>query len=1718
MDSTALCRIRFHGKHILLLFLVFLLVWEMILPVFADTAGLLSQWHVRHDPELSFSQDYDLLSIAYGKGRFVALGDCWNNNSYEPVLTSTDGTNWAAQASGVKGNSLNEVTFGDDKFVAVGLGGLILSSPDGQAWTIRNSYKSKESGLLSVTYGNNTFVASGINGTIWTSPDGELWTKSTKNLTYTISDIIYNEGTFVMVGDYGYIWTSEDGLNWAQQASGTSNSLYGIAYGGGRYTAVGISGTILTSADGKNWTKQISGISASLSDVCFGSGTFVAVGGGGTILSSADGEHWTLQNSGTTEGLSGIAYGNYTFCVVGGSTIFQSENLGPIMNGINPTNGPEAGGTMVTINGSNLSVVTAVYFGDTAALDLTLDTDTSICAISPPGTGTVQVTVWGSDGAAASSADSMFMYTSPTPSIGKQPLGQLVAEGQTAVFSVEAFGDAPLSFRWRKDGADIPAKDNLDGINEAVLTINDVQETDEGSYTCYISNDKGSITSNAASLTVVSEEEFPFGNWSDYVKAPDLNGYTYTIDSAEELAWLASEINKGHSLADYTFNVTADINLKMHYWTPIGLMDEYPFMGSFIGNGHSISGMTVGSAASPSTAEYNGLFGKSSGSAEISAVELKDVSVFACSDAYVGGLIGYNGGTIEDCHVDGTVEGGSDSVVGGLSGYCKGPICDSKADCSVIGGVDSAVGGFAGFCEEAIYNSGAKGDVSGDAGASTGGFIGEYYNMSGTIYNCYAAGNVTGGGASTDKDSYTGGFVAYNFSIISNCYATGSVTGGDASADYDSYIGGFAGYNYYNIKNCYASGNAAGGINSAVGGFIGINKYVNPVNSYWNSSAVQKIGDVPRQSEELRGIGQSSNGTDKTCGLSAAVMKGAAPDTGISYTSLEGTVTTDTDAEAFTDALNGGASCLGTGLEYLSWVSDRSNTNGGYPIFITDITSPSINPAVVSYIVNCPGDVSTQITWNNAQKVTDVVYSSDSLTAGTDYTLNDNNLTIKKDYLSSLNLALNDTADFEIFFDLGDSAALSVTASVYSEDASLKQLKVGDLTVTDFVYDNYSYTIQLPYGTQPGSAAAIVEAVPADPNAKVNITQATSLPGDAVVNVTAEDGMTKSTYTVHLTLGDEPNTAPAAKNPIPAQKVETGNSVGFTAADIAEDADGDPLVITKIKAVPSPEIAGIELSNGTVVITGKAAGNTSVTVAVSDGKLDTDLSVPITVIDSQAPSFALTITAGAGGSITAGSSGSYGEGTVIGLAASANDGYSFDRWTSNGGGSFAAIGSPVTSFTMPACPVTITANFILNSSGENGGSGNGGKHRSHGSGSAAAAPSTYRALVSGGSIAQSYLPVAFTSNTGSAAIDLGALSSTSFKAGEQVSITAPAIPGAGSYSIGFPGAAAANPEGKGTIVFSTELGSLRIPGNMLAEMPAMAGVQAGISIIEADRSVLSDEARAAIGDRPLLQLALTLDGEPTEWNNPDAPVTVTIPYRPTEAELADPESIIVWYIDGSGNMICVPNGHYDEVSGTVTFTTTHFSYYAVGFRKMSFNDVPAGSWYKKAVSFIAARGITTGTENKSYSPEATVKRGEFLVMLLRAYGIEPDAAPKTNFADAGRTYYTNYLAAAKRLGISEGIGSNRFAPEKKITRQEASLLLYNMLKKLEQLPDESAGRRLADFIDAGQAAPWAKDALEFLIKAGVLNGKSGRISPADGITRAEMAQVLYNLIPSAEGK
>ena len=328
----------------------------------------------------------------------------------------------------------------------------------------------------------------------------------------------------------------------------------------------------------------------------------------------------------------------------------------------------------------------------------------------------------------------------------------------------------------------------------------------------------------------------------------------YQIADVNDLLALAADTN------DYNkcFILTADVNLQGQVFTTAIIAadtssDDYfqgtPFTGMFDGNGHKITHFTINGGSN----SFLGLFGYigTGGSVKNFGLENFEVS----GGDYVGGLVGYNRGSINNCCSTSTVSGGT--YIGGLVGsngsgssisnchatskvesFCGGDYwacvgglvgenSGSISNCYSTGTVDSCwsgrwnVGGLIGqnYSSGSITQCHSTSAVSGNSN-NIGGLIGQNYG--GIITSCYATGTVIGTGSCN-----VGGLIGYHGGqiIISNCYSTGAVSSSGSS------LGGLIGQSYGgNYINCYSTGGVGG--SSKVGGLVGRGEYISVTNCY----------------------------------------------------------------------------------------------------------------------------------------------------------------------------------------------------------------------------------------------------------------------------------------------------------------------------------------------------------------------------------------------------------------------------------------------------------------------------------------------------------------------------------------------------------------------------------------------------------------------------------------------------------------------------------------------------------------------------------------------------------------------------------------------------------------------------------------------------------------------------------------------------------------------
>ena len=112
----------------------------------------------------------------------------------------------------------------------------------------------------------------------------------------------------------------------------------------------------------------------------------------------------------------------------------------------------------------------------------------------------------------------------------------------------------------------------------------------------------------------------------------------------------------------------------------------------------------------------------------------------------------------------------------------------------------------------------------------------------------------------------------------------------------------------------------------------------------------------------------------------------------------------------------------------------------------------------------------------------------------------------------------------------------------------------------------------------------------------------------------------------------------------------------------------------------------------------------------------------------------------------------------------------------------------------------------------------------------------------------------------------------------------------------------------------------------------------------------------------------------------------------------------------------------------------------------SFTDVPADAFYAKAVAWAVENGITGGTGDGKFSPDATCTRAQAVTFLYRASGA-PAVSGNAAFSDvATNAYYAAAVKWAEKNGITGGIGGGLFGSDNDCTRAQIVTFLYRSVK------------------------------------------------------------------------
>ncbi|MFC5987238.1 S-layer homology domain-containing protein [Marinicrinis lubricantis] len=314
--------------------------------------------------------------------------------------------------------------------------------------------------------------------------------------------------------------------------------------------------------------------------------------------------------------------------------------------------------------------------------------------------------------------------------------------------------------------------------------------------------------------------------------------------------------------------------------------------------------------------------------------------------------------------------------------------------------------------------------------------------------------------------------------------------------------------------------------------------------------------------------------------------------------------------------------------------------------------------------------------------------------------------------------------------------------------------------------------------------------------------------------------------------------------------------------------------------------------------------------------------------------------------------------------------------------------------------------------------------------------------------------------------------------------------------------------------------TLNLPSSLLQQLQDQAGEAAeqGVIVLQVEpiqlaQGVLQNQHPAVTlslaGQAYELDMYWTDNSRKVRLNHFDQGIEVTLPY---ENHGVDEALISLYYLNESTMKWEYVGGVVNADAKTVTSELSHFSKYAVLEWNYSFQDVPYHHWAASTIRAMAAKQLIQGTTGNRFEPDRPVTRAEFASLLDRVLQL-PDAqgaAPFTDVADGA--WYADSVMKAYESGLVSGSGFGRFEPQRAISREEMAVMLVRAYEYRSVMASGAETSYNATFKDKEEMSAWAVPYIHTALHYGLMNGRSVLLfSPAQSVTRAEMAQALYNL-------
>ena len=174
-----------------------------------------------------------------------------------------------------------------------------------------------------------------------------------------------------------------------------------------------------------------------------------------------------------------------------------------------------------------------------------------------------------------------------------------------------------------------------------------------------------------------------------------------------------------------------------------------------------------------------------------------------------------------------------------------------------------------------------------------------------------------------------------------------------------------------------------------------------------------------------------------------------------------------------------------------------------------------------------------------------------------------------------------------------------------------------------------------------------------------------------------------------------------------------------------------------------------------------------------------------------------------------------------------------------------------------------------------------------------------------------------------------------------------------------------------------------------------------------------------------------------------------------------------------------------------------------------FRDFDKSAWYAEAVSAAVDNGLLYGKSSTIIDPNGDMTRAEMAAIINRSFGCYK-AADISQYKDVTKSkWYYKDVAMAVQMGTYNGRSASSMAPDAPISRQEAMTVVA---RALELDYDSYSKTDLSAFSDRSEISSWALPYVCAMVGTDYIHGRGKILAPLDNITRAEFAQIFYNII------